>query len=284
MQEYYIGFDLGSSSVKVAIVDAKSGENIISLHEPSYEMSIISEQMNWAEQDPNDWWMYVCQASKRAIRESKIDSSKIKAVGISYQMHGLVIIDQNQQVLRNSIIWCDSRAVHIGNKAFEDLKKDRCVSKLLNSPANFTASKLKWVKENEPKIFDKTYKFLLPGDYLAMKLTNKISTTKNGLSEGIFWDYESDTLADWLFDYFGFKIDLVPEIVENFSTQGFISDEASKETGIPSGIPLTYRAGDQPNNALSLNVFKDGEVAATGGTSGVIYAVTKTKRSKSQTD
>ena len=279
MQEYYIGFDLGSSSVKVAIVDAKSGENVISLHEPSYEMSIISEQMNWAEQDPNDWWMYVCQASKRAIRESKIDSSKIKAVGISYQMHGLVIIDQNQQVLRNSIIWCDSRAVHIGNKAFEDLKKDRCVSKLLNSPANFTASKLKWVKENEPKIFDKIYKFLLPGDYLAMKLTNKISTTKNGLSEGIFWDYESDTLADWLFDYFGFKIDLVPEIVENFSIQGFISDEASKETGIPSGIPLTYRAGDQPNNALSLNVFKDGEVAATGGTSGVIYAVTKTKRS-----
>jgi len=279
MQEYYIGFDLGSSSVKVAIVDAKSGENVISLHEPSYEMSIISEQMNWAEQDPNDWWMYVCQASKRAIRESKIDSSKIKAVGISYQMHGLVLIDQNRQVLRNSIIWCDSRAVHIGNKAFEDLKEDRCVSKLLNSPANFTASKLKWVKENEPEIFDKIYKFLLPGDYLAMKLTNKISTTKNGLSEGIFWDYESDTVADWLFDYFGFKIDLVPEIVENFNIQGFISDAASKETGIPSGIPLTYRAGDQPNNALSLNVFNDGEVAATGGTSGVIYAVTKTKRS-----
>ena len=278
-QEYYIGFDLGSSSVKVAIVDALTGENILSLHEPKHEMSILSEQIDWAEQNPEDWWTYICKGTKRAINESKIDASRIKAIGISYQMHGLVIVDKKMQPLRNSIIWCDSRAVSIGKKAFENLTTKRCVSNLLNSPANFTASKLSWVKENEPKIFDKIHKFMLPGDFIALKLTGSISTTKNGLSEGIFWDYESDCVASWLLDYFGFNENIVPDIVENFVPQGYISKKASKETGLPVGIPITYRAGDQPNNALSLNVFNPGEVAATGGTSGVIYAVTESKNS-----
>jgi len=278
--KYYIGFDLGSSSVKVALVDAATGENILSIHEPQYEMSILSEQSDWAEQNPNDWWTYICQATKRILNESKIDASKILAVGISYQMHGLVIVDSKGQALKNAIIWCDSRAVEIGNKAFQDLSPERCTKTLLNSPANFTASKLKWVKDNEPELFDKIHKFMLPGDFIAYKLTNEIFTTKNGLSEGIFWDYKSNNIAEWLLDYFGFNPDLVPKVVDNFSPQGYITNKASLETGLPEGIPITYRAGDQPNNALSLNVFNDGEVAATGGTSGVIYAVTNNKNSK----
>ena len=277
--QYYLGFDLGSSSLKVALVDAVTGENIISLHEPKNEMSILSEQSDWAEQDPEDWWTYVCLGIKRLLQESKIDARKIKAVGISYQMHGLVVVDAVGKPLRNSIIWCDSRAVNIGNKAFNDLTKERCVSSLLNSPANFTASKLKWVKDNEPELYAKIHKFMLPGDYIAYKLTGAISTTNNGLSEGIFWDYKSDSVAHWLLDYFKFNPDMVPEIVENFTTQGKISKQASEETGLPIGIPITYRAGDQPNNALSLNVFNSGEVAATGGTSGVIYAITDNKNS-----
>ncbi|MBN96854.1 MAG: carbohydrate kinase [Flavobacteriaceae bacterium] len=276
---YYLGYDLGSSSVKVAIVDASTGENILSLHEPKHEMSILSEQNDWAEQDPNDWWTYLCQATKRILQESKIEASKIEAVGISYQMHGLVVVDSDGQPLRNSIIWCDSRAVDIGKKAFVDLTRERCVSSLLNSPANFTASKLKWVKENEPETYKKIHKFMLPGDFIAYKLTGSISTTNNGLSEGIFWDYDSNSVANWLLEYYGFNPNLVPKIVENFTDQAYISELASKETGLPKGIPITYRAGDQPNNALSLNVFNSGEVAATGGTSGVIYAVTDNKNS-----
>ena len=116
-QEYYIGFDLGSSSVKVAIVDAFTGENILSLHEPKNEMSILSEQIDWAEQNPEDWWTYICKGTKRAINESKIDASRIKAIGISYQMHGLVCVDRNKEILRPAIIWCDSRAVETGQKA-----------------------------------------------------------------------------------------------------------------------------------------------------------------------
>lgn len=277
--EYYLGFDLGSSSVKIALVDAVSGENIISLHEPKNEMSILSEQSDWAEQNPEDWWTYICQGTKRVLQESKVDAGKIKAIGISYQMHGLVVVDAVGKPLRNSIIWCDSRAVNIGKKAFNDLTKERCVSSLLNSPANFTASKLKWVKDNEPEVYAKIHKFMLPGDYIAYKLTGAISTTNNGLSEGIFWDYKSDSVAHWLLDYFKFNLDMVPKIVENFTTQGKISKQASEQTGLPIGIPITYRAGDQPNNALSLNVFNSGEVAATGGTSGVIYAITDNKNS-----
>jgi len=277
---YYLGLDIGSSSVKVALVNANSGENILSLHEPPNEMEIVSLQNDWAEQDPNSWWTYVCIAIKRVIKEANIEVSKIANIGISYQMHGLVILDKDCNALRNSIIWCDSRATSIGNKAFDDLGEDKCMKHLLNSPGNFTASKLKWVKDNEPEIYNKIYKYMLPGDYIAYKLTGEICTTKNGLSEGVLWDYHNDNVADWLLEYYGINTELTPRVVENFSNQGEVNDKASKETGLLVGTKITYRAGDQPNNALSLNIFEPGEVAATGGTSGVLYAVSKNFESK----
>ncbi|WP_422105516.1 xylulokinase [Winogradskyella sp.] len=277
---YYIGYDIGSSSVKVAITDAKSGKSLVNLHEPANEMEIVSFQSDWAEQDPEIWWQHICKATKRAIVEANIDASKIIGIGISYQMHGLVIVDKEGQPLRNAIIWCDSRAIEIGNKAFVDLGENRCSNSLLNSPGNFTASKLKWVKDNEPELYKKVYKFMLPGDYIAYKLTGVISTTKNGLSEGILWDYKENATANWLLDYYGIDVTLTPDIVDNFQSQGTVTKVAAEATGLPEGISLNYRAGDQPNNALSLNIFNNGEVAATGGTSGVIYAVTNQLKSK----
>ena len=278
---YYIGYDLGSSSVKVAIVEAKTGKKLIVLNEPNHEMEILSYHEGWAEQNPNHWWKYVCDATKHAINKANINASKILSIGISYQMHGLVIIDEDGNPLRNSIIWCDSRAVDIGNKAFNELGEEKCAMRLLNSPGNFTASKLKWVQDNEPSTYEKVYKYMLPGDYIAYKLTGEVLTTKNGLSEGILWDYKENKTANWLLDYFKISHELTPDITENFKYQGMVTKKASLETGLPEGIPITYRAGDQPNNALSLNIFKHGEVAATGGTSGVIYAVSnKTKSSE----
>ncbi|MBK0369377.1 xylulokinase [Flavobacterium agrisoli] len=278
---YYIGYDIGSSSVKVAVVEAESGKKVIVLNEPQNEMDILAVQPDWAEQDPDMWWNYICIATKKAIKEANIDASKISGIGISYQMHGLVIVDQVGKPLRNSIIWCDSRAVGIGNKAFSDLGAEKCMTHLLNSPGNFTASKLKWVKENEPQVYAKIHKYMLPGDYIALKLSGEATTTINGLSEGMLWDYKENKVADWLLDYYGIDTDFTPRIVANFTSQCLVNEQASQETGLPVGIPVVYRAGDQPNNALSLNVLRPGEVAATGGTSGVFYAVTETNEGKS---
>lgn len=277
---YYIGYDIGSSSVKVALVEAATGKKIIALHEPQEEMAILALHKDWAEQDPEMWWEYIGVATKRAIKEANIDASKITGIGISYQMHGLVIVDAMGKPLRNSIIWCDSRAVAIGDAAFEALGGQKCADHLLNSPGNFTASKLKWVKENEPEIFSQVYKYMLPGDFIAYKLTGQMTTTKNGLSEGMLWDYKENKVATWLLDYYGIDASLTPTIVANFTNQGEVHAQASQEVGLPAGIPVVYRAGDQPNNALSLNILQPGEVAATGGTSGVIYAVTDQLKSK----
>jgi len=271
---YYIGYDLGSSSIKISIVCSKTGKNIKTINEPSNEMKIISLKIDWAEQDPDIWWKHICNGTKRILLESKINSNDIISIGISYQMHGLVIIDKNGKPLRNSIIWCDSRSVEIGEKAYNDLGRSKCSKNLLNSPGNFTASKLKWVKQNEPSIYKKIFKYMLPGDYIAYKMSNKVFTTINGLSEGILWDYNKNEIANWLLDYYEIEKSLTPDLIENFTNQGEITTESSTQIGLPKGIPITYRAGDQPNNALSLNVMRDGEVAATGGTSGVVYAVT----------
>ncbi|MNK55275.1 Xylulose kinase [compost metagenome] len=278
---YYIGYDIGSSFVKAALVEAETGKKVVVLNEPQNEMEILSIHPDWAEQDPEIWWQHICTATKRAIKESNIDASKIQGIGISYQMHGLVIVDKEGAPLRNSIIWCDSRAVEIGNKAFAEIGEQKCMEHLLNSPGNFTASKLKWVKENEPEVYNKISKYMLPGDYIALKLTGEVTTTKNGLSEGMLWDYKENKVANWLLEYYGIDTALTPNIVENFTNQGVVTEKASQESGLPAGIPIVYRAGDQPNNALSLNVLRPGEVAATGGTSGVFYAVTETNSGKS---
>lgn len=280
---YYIGFDIGSSSIKAALVLINTGKSIGVVQEPETEMEMLALKNGWAEQHPDDWWKHICKAIAQLKKTYKVEASEIKGIGISYQMHGLVLVDKTGKPLRNSIIWCDSRAVEIGNLAFKTLGEDKCTAHLLNSPANFTASKLKWVKENEPEIYNQIYKFMLPGDYIAYKFSNSINTTVSGLSEGIFWDFKKDTVADFLLDYYGVDSSMVPQIVATFGHQSTVDDQGAKESGLAVGTPILYRAGDQPNNALSLNVFNPGEVAATGGTSGVVYAVTDNLSGKEST-
>ena len=270
---YLLGFDIGSSSIKAALIDAKSGTPIKVTQYPELELDIISRQIGWAEQHPEIWWESVCQATKILLRESNIKPDSIKGIGIAYQMHGLVLIDQDLRVLRPSIIWCDSRAVEIGNQAFQSHGEDKCLDHYLNSPGNFTASKLKWVKDHEPEIYNKIYKVLLPGDYIAMKLTGEVKTTIPGLSEGIFWDFKENDIAHSLLDHLQLSENHIPDISETFEVQGTVSEAAAKMTGLSVGTPVTYRAGDQPNNAFSLGVYQPNEVAATGGTSGVVYGV-----------
>ncbi len=268
---YLLGYDVGSSSVKASLVDAESGKIAASAYYPKHENTIISLKAGWAEQDPESWWENLKLATADVI--AQVDRPSIAAIGISYQMHGLVCLDKNGNLLRHSIIWCDSRAVPYGDAAFKALGEDKCLGHLLNSPGNFTASKLAWVKENEPALFEKIDKIMLPGDYIAFRLTGDKRTTVSGLSEGMFWDFKEERPASFLMDWFGFDESILPDRVPTFSEQGRLSGAAAAELGLTEGIPVTYRAGDQPNNALSLNVFEPGDIAATAGTSGVVYGV-----------
>ena len=268
-----LGFDVGSSSVKASLVDADTGVCAASAFYPEKEAPIVAIKAGWAEQDPQMWWDNAKLSLKKVMSDAGVSGEDIKAIGISYQMHGLVCVDKDKQVLRPSIIWCDSRAVPYGEKAFGELGAEKCLSHLLNSPGNFTAAKLAWVKDNEPDVFDKIYKIMLPGDYIAMKLSGTINTTISGLSEGMFWDFKNKDAAGFLLDYFGFDKSMIADIVPTFSIQGEVSAAAAAELGLKKGTPISYRAGDQPNNALSLNVFNPGEIASTAGTSGVVYGV-----------
>jgi xylulokinase len=270
---YLLGYDIGSSSVKASIVDAQSGKCVSTAFFPKSEAEIIAVRTGWAEQHPSEWWKHLREATQAILAESNIAPRDIAGIGISYQMHGLVCIDRDCNVIRPAIIWCDSRGVPYGEKAFNELGAEQCLSHLLNSPGNFTATKLAWVKENEPEQFNKIWKILLPGDYIAMRLTGRVATTVSGLSEMMLWDFKEGAPAKFLMDYLGFPADIIPEIVDTFAVQGTVTAEAAAELGLAEGIPVTYRAGDQPNNALSLNVFNPGEVASTAGTSGVVYGI-----------
>ncbi|MBI9059349.1 MAG: carbohydrate kinase [Labilibaculum sp.] len=270
---YLLGLDIGSSSVKASLLDAKSSKCLATDFFPKKEMQITAHEIGWAEQEPQMWWDNLKQAIKSVMQTANVDKEMVKAIGISYQMHGLVCVDKDLQPVRSSIIWCDSRAVAIGDDAFNSIGKDKCLSHLLNSPGNFTASKLAWVKENEPETFAKIYKIMLPGDFVAMQLTGKTCTTVSGLSEGIFWDFKTNSVSEDILNTYGISKEMLPEIVDTFSNQGQVLPEIAEELGFSSSAVVSYRAGDQPNNALSLNVLKPGEVATTAGTSGVVYGV-----------
>jgi xylulokinase len=270
---YSLGFDIGSSSVKVSLLDIEKGVGVASAFYPKTEMSISVPKPEWAEQSPEDWWQNLKKAISEVVSQSSVNTAEIKAIGITYQMHGLVALDKNDKVVRPSIIWCDSRAVDYGRRAFHALGEKWALEHLLNSPGNFTAAKLAWVKENEPEIYERIDKIMLPGDYIAFRLTGEKNTTLSGLSEGIFIDYQTNEISEELLDYFGFSKSLIPEQVPTFAPQGVLLPRVAEELGLTVGIPVAYRAGDQPNNAFSLNVLEPGEVAATAGTSGVVYGV-----------
>lgn len=272
-KNYLLGCDIGSSSVKAALIETDTGKCVGKAFSPQQELTIYSKEKGWAEQAPETWWKHLKIAVKEILQDQEVDKTAVSAIGISYQMHGLVAVDKNRKVLRPSIIWCDSRAADIGDKAFTEIGRQVCLQRFLNSPGNFTASKLKWVMQNESDIYEKIDKIMLPGDYIAMKMTGEVSTTTSGLSEAILWDYSQNSTADLLLEHYKIPKQIIPKYHSSFHKMGELTGNAAEELGLKKGTKVTYRAGDQPNNALSLNVLEPGEVAATAGTSGVIYGI-----------
>jgi len=270
---YLLGYDVGSSSIKATLLEAETGRQVAFATSPDKEMEIMAESPGWAEQHPQLWWQNVTAATAKIKSDVSFNPTDVRAIGISYQMHGLVIIDKNQEVLRPAIIWCDSRAVEIGNRAARDIGEAKCLQRLLNLPGNFTASKLKWVMENQPQLYRKIHKIMLPGDWIALQMTGRVATTPSGLSEGICWDFQDHGIAELVLDHYGIAEELIAEVVPTFSVQGELTKKAAEQLGLKAGTPVSYRAGDQPNNALSLNVLNPGEIAATAGTSGVVYGI-----------
>lgn len=273
-----LGIDIGTSSIKVSVVDAESKTALASASFPETEVDIIAPQPGWAEQSPDLWWEHTKQAILKCNATGNYNPKDIAAIGIAYQMHGLVLVDKEQNVLRNAIIWCDGRAIPYGEAAFDAIGDEQCLSHLLNSPGNFTAAKLAWVKENEPHIFERIDKMMLPGDFISMKLTGNITTTTSALSEGIFWDFKENRVSEDVMRYFSFDDSLIPSVQPLFEPHGRVQNDVAERLSLTPGIPVTYKAGDQPNNAFSLNVLNPGEVAATAGTSGVIYGVSDNLR------
>lgn len=271
-----LGYDIGSSSIKAALLNLDTGETLAAAFSPRTELPMLAERAGWAEQDPHVWWTHVVQATREVVRGARIDPAAIKAIGISYQMHGLVVLDASHRPLRPAIIWCDSRAVATGEEAFRSLGPQRCLSSILNSPGNFTASKLAWVRRQEPEIFSKIAYFMLPGDYVALRMTGEPATTVSGLSEGTLWDFSARQPARFLLEHYGIDPSVMAPLVPTFGVQGKLRPDAAQELGLAAGTPVTYRAGDQPNNALSLRVLEPGEIAATAGTSGVVYGISDT--------
>ncbi len=271
-----LGIDVGSSSVKVSLLDIETGECVASSTNPQSEMRIDAPRTGWAEQDPEMWWHYVCEGIRRIAADHPM--REVVSIGITYQMHGLTLLDHAGKPLRKAIIWCDSRAVGIGAEALEAIGRDYCLAHTLNSPGNFTASKLAWVKCNEPEIFEKIDRFMLPGDYIAYRLSGEKTTTISGLSEQILWDFKEERRADFIADHYGIPHAIIPEAGVSIGIQARTDKATEQALGIPAGTPISYRAGDQPNNAFSLNVLEAGEIAATGGTSGVVYGVVDTPK------
>lgn len=274
----FLGIDIGSSSIKATLLDGVKGVAVASASYPVDEMVILSKNKDWAEQDPEIWMEHLKKALQILRRQSSIHYQAVGAIGITYQMHGLVLVDREGKLVRNSIIWCDSRAGEIGEHAFHELGEEYCLKHLLNSPGNFTASKLRWVQLHEPRNFERVHKLMLPGDYMAYRLTGEMATTASGLSEGILWDFSSDSLSNKLLEHYQIPPSTISKVVDTFSIQGHLSSAMANELGLKQGIPVAYRAGDQPNNAFSLNVLEPGEIAATAGTSGVIYGVSDQKK------
>jgi xylulokinase len=266
---FLLGLDIGTSGVKALIMDEKAEKITTS----TVEYPLKTPKVNWAEQEPTDWWNGTVEAIKQVINKSSVDPKGIKGIGLSGQMHGLVALDKEYKVLRPAILWCDQRTGKQCQYITEKIGAERLID-LVSNPAltGFTAGKLIWVRENEPEIYEKIYKILLPKDYIRFRLTGEFATEVSDASGTLFLDVKKRKWSDELLDELDIDKDILPECFESSVVSGKVNTKASKETGLMEGTPVVGGGGDQAAQAVGTGIIKEGVISSTIGTSGVVFA------------
>lgn len=266
---YLLGIDIGTSGTKTVLFD-EAGNTIASA---LGEYPLYQPNVGWAEQDPEDWWKATFSTIKAVLGKSGVNPSDVKGVGLSGQMHGAVLLDKDNQVLRKAIIWCDQRSSAECDQITSIIGKERLIEITAN-PAltGFTASKVMWVKNNEPEIFEKVKKILLPKDYIRFKLTGEFATEVSDASGMQFMDIPKRKWSSEVLDKLGIDKGLLGDVYESQEVSGKVHKAAAELTGLKEGTPVVGGAGDQAAGAVGNGIVRPGVISSTIGTSGVVFA------------
>ena len=276
---YLMGIDVGTTGVKTVLITPKG--KLIARAINSYPLHI--PYPNWVEQNPEDWWQATILSIQQMLRESRVDVSQITGIGLSGQYHGAVLIERKHKVLRPCILWCDQRTTKQGEYIITTVGKERLM-RIACTPGfpYFTACKLLWVRENEPEVYEKIFKILLPKDYIRLKLTGNFATDVTDASGTLFLNVRERKWSSEMLDCLDVDQTILPDCVESSEVTGKVTKKAAERTGLRAGIPVVGGAGDQAAQAVGNGVIEEGLVVCTMGTSGVVFVPTDTIKADSQ--
>jgi xylulokinase len=269
---YLLGIDIGTGGTRALIIDAK-GVVVASATED--HQPFVSPQIGWAEQNPSDWWRACGIAVRKALANGNLRSEQIACVGLSGQMHGAVLLDEQNRVVRPALIWCDVRT----EKQSQELTAKIGAEKLINltcNPAltNFTLTKCLWVRENEPENWNRVRSLMLPKDYVRLRLTGERATDMADASGTLLLDVAHRRWSKEMLQLVQMDESLLPALYESPDICGQVSEAGAAATGLQKGTPVVAGAGDQAAGSTGIGVNAPGAVSATIGTSGVVLAAT----------
>lgn len=267
----FLGIDVSTTATKALLVDEKGTP----VGSASSEYPLSTPRPLWSEQDPACWWNGAVDAIRAVLRKTGADPAGIRGVGLTGQMHGLVLLDGDGRVLRPAILWNDQRTQAQCDRIHETIGKERFIERSGNvALTGFTAPKILWVRENEPEVFARARHLLLPKDLVRYELTGDFATDAADASGTVLLDLKSRTWSREITGALGIPAEWLPRIAEGPEVTGRISRRAAELTGLPAGIPVVGGGGDQAAQAVGVGAVSEGIAALTLGTSGVVFATT----------
>lgn len=269
--KYLIGIDIGTSGTKTVLFDTRMKV----VCDATYSYPLYQVKNGWAEQNPQDWADASIKGLKSVLEQSKINNNDIAGIGLSGQMHGLVMLDKDKKVLRKSIIWCDQRTSKEAKEITDKVGKEKLISITANpSMTGFTLAKLLWVKNNEPQVYNKCKHILLPKDYVRYILTDSLATEVSDAGGMQLMDIKNRCWSDEILKTFDISDQMLPKLYESHEISGYINYNTAAITGLKEGTAVVGGAGDQAASAIGNGVVREGTVSQTLGSSGVIFACT----------